>query len=139
MDPLELPKWRRDDWNSGLFSVEEIKVHLPALGGRNLRLLATDMENTEEQSMKLHDWEGTIQQIIEDSNHEPKESGKSRVLMEWRAKLAQQPHLLQPFQIDEIVREVRKLLTRAIPQSSIGPPHAAFFASPVSSPSSIAR
>ena len=61
--------------------------------------------------MKLYDWEVTIQQIIEESNHQPKESGKSRVLREWRAKLAQEPHLLQPFQIDEIVRECRKRLT----------------------------
>jgi hypothetical protein len=61
--------------------------------------------------MKLHDWEVTIQQMIEETNHEPKESAKSRVLREWRAKLAQEPHLLQPFQIDEIVREFRKRLT----------------------------
>ena len=61
--------------------------------------------------MKLQDWEVTIQQMVEQSNHETKESGKYRVLTEWRAKLAQEPHLLQPFQIDEIVREVRKRLT----------------------------
>ena len=61
--------------------------------------------------MKLHDWDVTIQQIIKDSNRESKESGRFRVLTEWRAKLAQEPHLLQPFQIDEIVREVRKRLT----------------------------
>ena len=72
--------------------------------------------------MKLHDWEQTIQQMIEESHHEPKESGKSRVLMEWRAKLAQEPHLLQPFQIDEIVRELRKRLTSVSVQPSCGSP-----------------
>jgi hypothetical protein len=98
-------------------------VDLRALGGRSLRLLATDVENTKEQSMKmLRDWEQTVQQMIEDSNHEPKESGKSRVLMAWRAKLAQEPHLLEPYQIDEIVREVRKRLTSVGPQPSSGSP-----------------
>ena len=61
--------------------------------------------------MKLQDWELTIQQMVEESNHEPKQSGKYRVLTEWRAKLEQEPHILQPYQIDEIVREVRKRLT----------------------------
>ena len=76
-----------------------------------MRLLATATENAKEQSMKLHDWEQTIRQLIDELNQEPKESGKSRVLMEWRARLAREPHRLQPFQIDEIVREVRKRLT----------------------------
>jgi hypothetical protein len=99
-----------------------MNVDLHALGGRSLRLVATDMENAKEQSMKLHDWERTIQQMIEESHHEPKESGKFRVLMEWRAKLAREPHLLQPFQIDEIVREVRKKLTSvSLPPSSGSP------------------
>ena len=72
--------------------------------------------------MKLHDWEQTVQQIIEESNHEPKESSKFKVLMAWRAKLAREPHLLQPFQIDEIVREVRKRLTSISPQLGSGSP-----------------
>jgi hypothetical protein len=88
-----------------------MNVDQHALGGRSLRLLATDMENAREQSMKLHDWEQTIQRMLEESHHESKESGKSRVLMKWRARLAREPHLLQPFQIDEIVRELRKRLT----------------------------
>ena len=89
--------------------------------------------------MKLHDWELTIQQMIEESNHEPKESGKSRVLMEWRAKLAQEPHLLQPFQIDEIVREVRKRLTSVSPQPSSSSPCTVFHTSTMSWPCSITR
>lgn len=65
--------------------------------------------------MKLQDWELTIQQIIEASNNEPKESGKHKVLTEWRSKLAKSERPLQPFQIDEIVREVRKRLTNSQP------------------------
>lgn len=61
--------------------------------------------------MKLREWEMTIQEMIEESNHEPKESGKYRVLTQWRAKLAQEPYLLQLYQIDEIVREFRNRLT----------------------------
>ena len=94
-------------------------VDLHASGGRGLRLLATDMENAREHSMKLHDWEQIIQQMMAESHHEPKESGKSKVLMEWRAKLAKAPHLLQPFQIDEIVRELRKRLTSASVQRNL--------------------
>ena len=60
--------------------------------------------------MKLKDWEVTIQQMILDSDHESKESDKQKSLRDWRAKLAQEPHNLQPFQIDQLVREVRKRL-----------------------------
>ncbi len=60
--------------------------------------------------MKLTDWEVTIQQMVVESNHESKESGKQKGLRDWRTKLSQEPHLLQPFQIDQIVREVRKRL-----------------------------
>ena len=63
--------------------------------------------------MKLQEWEATIQPMIAASNSEPKESGKYRVLTEWRTKLAKDSHPLQSFQIDEIVREVRKRLTSA--------------------------
>jgi hypothetical protein len=51
--------------------------------------------------------EAIIQRIVEESNQEPKEAGKHRVLVAWRAKLEQEPTNLQPYQIDEIVREVR--------------------------------
>lgn len=63
--------------------------------------------------MKLQEWEATIRQIVDASHEQPKESGKFRVLMEWRKALSLAPHLLQPHQIDEIVREVRKRLTLA--------------------------
>jgi hypothetical protein len=61
--------------------------------------------------MILQDWLAPIQQMIEESNQAIKESGKQKVLTEWRAKLEKAPYLLKSFQIDEIVREVRKGLT----------------------------
>ena len=82
------------------------------------RLLATDTESTEEQAMDFKKWEVSIQKMIDESNLETKEPGKNRVLMEWRAMLTKAPHLLQPFQIDEIVREVRRRLT-TVPQHPI--------------------
>jgi hypothetical protein len=66
--------------------------------------------------MNLQKWEVTIQQMIEASNRESKEPGKNRILMEWRAALTKAPHNLQTYQIDEIVREVRRRLT-------VSPPH----------------
>lgn len=72
--------------------------------------------------MKLRDWEPIVRQITEESDHEPKESGKHRILMKWRATLAQEPHLLQLYEIDEIVREVRRRLTSVSPEPSSGSP-----------------
>ena len=59
--------------------------------------------------MRLQKWEVTIQQIVDECNHEENRSDK--VLMEWRAKLEKEPTLLQPFQIDDIVREARQRLS----------------------------
>ena len=61
--------------------------------------------------MQLQEWEATIQEIIDECNHEQKGGGKDSILMAWRAKLEKEPTLLQPFQIDEIVREVRQRLS----------------------------
>jgi hypothetical protein len=63
--------------------------------------------------MRLQEWEVTIQQIVDECNHD--EKGSDRVLMEWRAKLEKEPTLLQPFRIDEIVREVRQRLSNVSP------------------------
>ena len=60
--------------------------------------------------MRLEDWEQTIQEIIDECN-EQKETGEDRILMKWRAKLEKEPTLLKPFQIDEIMREVRQRLS----------------------------
>ena len=59
---------------------------------------------------KLEDWEATVEKIVDESNRMPKQSGKQRVLMNWRAKLQKEPNLLQAFRIDAIVREVRRRL-----------------------------
>ena len=59
--------------------------------------------------MSLKEWELTIQKIVDECNHDKR--GSDRVLMEWRAKLEKEPNLLQPFKIDEIVREVRGRLS----------------------------
>ena len=61
--------------------------------------------------MRLEDWEVTIQKMIDECNHEQK--GTDKVLMEWRVKLEKEPTLLKPFQIDEIVRAVRRRLSNA--------------------------
>ena len=60
--------------------------------------------------MILEKWATIIQQIVDESNHEPKEAGKRRVLVGWRAKLEKEPPHLPLHQIDEIVREVRRRL-----------------------------
>ena len=59
--------------------------------------------------MRLQEWEVTIQKIIDECNHE--QTRVDTVLLAWRAKLEKEPTLLQPFQIDEIVREVQKRLS----------------------------
>jgi hypothetical protein len=60
------------------------------------------------QPMRLDEWDVTIQKIIVECNHEQK--GSDKVLAKWRATLEKEPSQLQPFQIDEIVREVRRRL-----------------------------
>jgi hypothetical protein len=61
--------------------------------------------------MNLKKWDETIHQIAVESNSELKESGQQKVLFAWRNKLAKEPTSLPPFQIDAIVREVRKKLS----------------------------
>ncbi len=59
--------------------------------------------------MRLQEWEVTIQKIIDECNH--KQARVNTVLMAWRAKLEKEPTLLQPFEIDEIAREVQQRLS----------------------------
>jgi hypothetical protein len=54
------------------------------------------------------EWDVTIQEIVDECTQ--KQKGVDNILMAWRAKLEKEPHLLQPFQIDTIVREVRRRL-----------------------------
>jgi hypothetical protein len=58
--------------------------------------------------MRLQEWEGTVQKIIDECGHEQKKADS--ILMAWRARLEKEPTLLQPQQIDEIIREVRQRL-----------------------------
>ena len=58
--------------------------------------------------MRLQDWEATIQTIANECNRDLDRANK--ILMAWRVTLEREPHLLQPFQIDQIVREVRQRL-----------------------------
>ena len=66
---------------------------------------AGDTEIKKELPMRLQNWEATIQEIVDECNHDQK--GAEKVFIAWRVKLEQEPTLLQPFQIDQIVREVR--------------------------------
>ncbi len=68
--------------------------------------------------MDLKKWEPIVQTIVEESNREPNESGKYKVLTTWRAKLGKEPTALQPFQIDAVVREVRRRMDSARRQAS---------------------
>jgi hypothetical protein len=68
--------------------------------------------------MNLKNWEATIQQIADESIREPKESGRHKLLTAWRARLEKEPTLLKPFQIDDIVREVRSRLNAASRQTA---------------------
>jgi hypothetical protein len=58
--------------------------------------------------MRLQEWELTIQEIVDECNRG--QEGVNNVLIAWRAKLEKEPNLLQPFQIDKIVREVKQRL-----------------------------
>ncbi len=60
--------------------------------------------------MRLQEWEVTIQEIVDECNHDQKKRSEDSILVKWRAKLEQEPTLLKPFQIDQIVREVRQRL-----------------------------
>ena len=62
--------------------------------------------------MNLREWELTISQIVDEIKIESPKSRKHKVLMEWRVKLEKEPTSLQPYQIDVIVREVQKRISR---------------------------
>jgi coproporphyrinogen III oxidase-like Fe-S oxidoreductase len=60
--------------------------------------------------MRLQDWDVTVQNIIDELNHERKQAGKRRIVTQWRVRLEGEPILLQPYQIDQIMREVSRRL-----------------------------
>ena len=61
--------------------------------------------------MRPDEWEVTIQKITDECKHEQK--GAENVLAIWRAKLEKEPTHLRPFQIDKIMREVRRRLSNS--------------------------
>jgi hypothetical protein len=63
--------------------------------------------------MRLEDWAVTIQKMTDECNHE--QTTPDRVLKQWRVKLEKEPTLLQPFEIDRIVRAVRRKLGNVSP------------------------
>ena len=63
--------------------------------------------------MTLHEWETIIQQIVDEAKNQSAKSRKDRFLVTQSAKLEKEPPHLQPHQIDEIVREVRRRLEGA--------------------------
>ena len=62
-------------------------------------------------SMNLKPWAATIQQIVDELNSDSKGRMTVKVLMAWRRKLGKEPTSLPPYQIDEIIREVRNRIT----------------------------
>ena len=58
--------------------------------------------------MNPADKEATIQQIAVEFSLAPTEFAQQKLLMAWRAKLGKETTSLPAFQIDKIVREVRK-------------------------------
>ena len=68
--------------------------------------------------MDLRKWEPIVEQILAEMHQQAGESGKQKVLTAWRAKLEKEPTLLQAFQIDLIVREVRRHLDVASRKSA---------------------
>lgn len=63
--------------------------------------------------MNLEERESLVQQIVDESNHQPKGVRKHQILVKWRSKLEKEPPHLTPHQIDEVVREVRRRLIDA--------------------------
>ena len=60
--------------------------------------------------MRLEEWKLTIQQITDECGHGQGRGDENRILTKWRAKLEEEPSLMRPFQIDQIIREVRRRL-----------------------------
>jgi len=62
--------------------------------------------------MDLRNLEPTVQTIFAETSREANESGQYKILTAWRAKLEKEPTLLRPFQIDAVVREVRRRMDK---------------------------
>lgn len=75
--------------------------------------LKEEVEIAKDWPMNLKAWEATINQILDEVRLVPRESAKQKILLAWRANLEKEPTSLQPYQIDEIVWEVRKRLAQS--------------------------
>jgi len=62
--------------------------------------------------MRFEDWKATTQTIVNECNRDLDRANK--ILMAWRKTLEKEPHLLQPYQIDQLVREVRQRMIHVI-------------------------
>lgn len=60
--------------------------------------------------MQLQAWESTVKQIIDELKKNPREAMQRRTIDRWRRTLEAEPMRLQPFQIDQVMREVRRRL-----------------------------
>lgn len=69
--------------------------------------------------MQFEDLELIVQQILDEFAQEPNDIRKDKILNEWRVKLEKEPNLLMPFQIDKIVREVRRRLGNLPPPFAV--------------------
>ena len=70
-----------------------------------MRLQRAKKVKARDRAMQVKGCEATIRQIAFDFNRAPTEVAKDRVLISWRKKLESSSAALQPFQIDEIVRQ----------------------------------
>ena len=64
--------------------------------------------------MQFQDSELIVQQILGDFARERNEGRKDKILIEWRVKLEKEPTLLKPFQIDKLVRDVRRRVSSTV-------------------------
>ena len=72
--------------------------------------LETELIKQEIHALSAREFETIIQQIVRESVQETKESGKNRLLRDWRVKLETEPPCVPLHKVDEIVREVRRRL-----------------------------
>ena len=61
--------------------------------------------------MDFSAWEATIKQIVEEAGPDSRESKLQKFFLTWRARLKNEPHSLEPYQIDLIMQEARDRLT----------------------------
>ena len=58
----------------------------------------------------LPGWESIIQKIVEEFQQEQNFARRRKLWADWRRKLETEPPFLKPYEIDAIVRDVRRRL-----------------------------